>query len=57
LPHRTRLFRLFNTHRHWIDSFMADPSQRLRRQRLSILGRGNASLCRPTFCQIGLEST
>ena len=26
LPHRTRLFRLFNTHRHWIDCFLADPS-------------------------------
>ena len=26
LPHRTRVFRLFNTHRHWIDCFRADPS-------------------------------
>lgn len=26
LPHRTRLFRLFNTHRHWIDCILADPS-------------------------------
>lgn len=26
LPHRTRLFRLFNTHRHYIQRFMADPS-------------------------------
>ena len=26
LPHRTRLFRLFNSHRKWIDRFMADPS-------------------------------
>lgn len=26
LPHRTRLFRLFNTHRHYVDQFMADPS-------------------------------
>ena len=26
LPERTRLFRLFNTHRHWIDRFMAPPS-------------------------------
>lgn len=26
LPHRTRLFRLFNSHRHYIDQFMADPS-------------------------------
>ena len=26
LPHRTRLFRLFNSHRNWIDRFMADPS-------------------------------
>lgn len=25
LPHRTRLFRLFNSHRQWIDCFMADP--------------------------------
>jgi len=24
LPHRTRLFRLFNTHRHWTERFMAD---------------------------------
>lgn len=24
LPHRTRLFRLFNTHRHWAERFMAD---------------------------------
>ena len=26
LPERTRLFRLFNSHRHWIDKFMATPS-------------------------------
>lgn len=26
LPDRTRLFRLFNSHRRWIDHFMADPS-------------------------------
>ena len=26
LPHRTRLFRLFNSHRRWIDRFMAAPS-------------------------------
>jgi hypothetical protein len=26
LPHRTRLFRLFNTHRKWIDRFMAKPT-------------------------------
>ena len=26
LPHRTRLFRLFNTHRKWIDRFMAEPT-------------------------------
>ena len=26
LPVRTRLFRLFNTHRHWTKVFMADPS-------------------------------
>ena len=26
LPHRTRLFRLFNTHRQWIDRFMAEPT-------------------------------
>ena len=26
LPHRTRLFRLFNTHRKWIERFMADPT-------------------------------
>lgn len=26
LPHRTRLFRLFNTHRHYVDLFLADPS-------------------------------
>lgn len=26
LPDRTRLFRLFNSHRHWIDRFMAAPS-------------------------------
>ena len=26
LPVRTRLFRLFNTHRHWTQRFMADPS-------------------------------
>jgi len=26
LPHRTRLFRLFNTHRHYIQRFMADSS-------------------------------
>ena len=26
LPHRTRLFRLFNTHRHWTQCFMADPT-------------------------------
>jgi hypothetical protein len=26
LPERTRLFRLFNSHRHWIDHFMATPS-------------------------------
>ncbi len=26
LPERTRLFRLFNSHRHWSDRFMAEPS-------------------------------
>jgi hypothetical protein len=26
LPERTRLFRLFNSHRFWIDRFMAEPS-------------------------------
>ena len=26
LPHRTRLFRLFNSHRGWTDRFMANPS-------------------------------
>jgi hypothetical protein len=26
LPHRTRLFRLFNSHRKWINRFMATPS-------------------------------
>jgi hypothetical protein len=26
LPVRTRLFRLFNTHRHWTQRFMAEPS-------------------------------
>ena len=26
LPHRTRLFALFNTHRHWTEKFMADPT-------------------------------
>jgi len=26
LPERTRLFRLFNTHRHWTKRFMAEPS-------------------------------
>jgi hypothetical protein len=26
LPDRTRLFRLFNTHRHYVDQFLADPS-------------------------------
>ena len=26
LPHRTRLFRLFNSHQKWIDYFMAEPS-------------------------------
>ena len=26
LPSRTRLFRLFNTHRHWTQCFLADPS-------------------------------
>lgn len=26
LPERTRLFRQFNTHRHWTQRFMADPS-------------------------------
>ena len=26
LPHRTRLFRLFNTHRKWTERFMADPT-------------------------------
>ena len=26
LPVRTRLFRLFNSHRHWTQRFMADPS-------------------------------
>jgi hypothetical protein len=26
LPERTRLFRLFNSHRGWIDKFMAEPS-------------------------------
>lgn len=25
-PERTRLFRLFNSHRHWVDQFMAAPS-------------------------------
>lgn len=28
LPHRTRLFRLFNSHRQYVDQFMADPSMR-----------------------------
>ena len=26
LPHRTRLFRLFNTHQRWVERFMAEPS-------------------------------
>jgi hypothetical protein len=26
LPHRTRLFRLFNSHRQWTNLFMADHS-------------------------------
>ena len=26
LPHRTRLFRLFNSHQHYIEYFLADPS-------------------------------
>ena len=26
LPHRTRLFHLFNSHQRWIDCFMAEPS-------------------------------
>jgi len=26
LPHRTRLFRLFNSHRHWTERFMAEPT-------------------------------
>jgi hypothetical protein len=26
LPERTRLFRLFNSHRYWTDRFLADPS-------------------------------
>lgn len=26
LPDRTRLFRLFNSHRHYVDHFLADPS-------------------------------
>jgi hypothetical protein len=26
LPERTRLFRLFNSHRHWTERFMAEPS-------------------------------
>ena len=26
LPYRTRLFRWFNTHRFWVEQFMADPS-------------------------------
>jgi hypothetical protein len=26
LPHRTRLFRLFNSHSHYIECFLADPS-------------------------------
>lgn len=26
LPHRTRLFRLFNTHHHYVDQFLATPS-------------------------------
>jgi hypothetical protein len=26
LPDRTRLFRLFNSHRHWVENFMAEPS-------------------------------
>ncbi len=26
LPHRTRLFRLFNTHRHAVDPFLAEPA-------------------------------
>lgn len=26
LPDRTRLFRLFNTHQKWVDTFMAEPS-------------------------------
>ena len=26
LPDRTRLFRLFNSHQHYVDLFLADPS-------------------------------
>ena len=26
LPHRTRLFRLFNSHQKWVDCFMAEPT-------------------------------
>jgi len=26
LPDRTRLFRLFNSHRHYVDRFLANPS-------------------------------
>jgi hypothetical protein len=26
LPHRTRLFRLFNSHRKWVERFMAEPT-------------------------------
>jgi len=26
LPDRTRLFRLFNAHRHYVEQFMAEPS-------------------------------
>jgi hypothetical protein len=26
MPHRTRLFRLFNSHQQWVNCFMADPS-------------------------------
>ncbi len=26
LPHRTRLFRLFNSHSHYVERFLVDPS-------------------------------
>ena len=26
IPHRTRLFRLFNSHRHHVEAFLAEPS-------------------------------